>query len=137
MAVAIILLMDPGSFYGLSFHEWAGLIIGLMFILHKILNWDWIKKVTISFFRKAPARARINYTLDILLLAGMVMMILSGMAIARTINFSWLHLDGSRMFWRTMHTSSTFITFALFGIHVGFHWNWIRQRFNFKRIKNV
>ena len=30
--------MDPRSFYGLGFHEWAGLIIGIFFILHKVLN---------------------------------------------------------------------------------------------------
>lgn len=30
----MLLLMDPGSFYGISFHEWAGLAIGLFFILH-------------------------------------------------------------------------------------------------------
>jgi hypothetical protein len=136
LAIVMLLLMDPRSFYGISFHEWAGLVIGLFFILHKILNWDWIKKVTLSFFRKTPWRARVNYFLDILLLAGLVLMILSGIGIARTIDFSWLNLGGTRMFWRTMHTSSTFITLALFGIHAGLHWNWIRQRFNFKKAKN-
>lgn len=29
----MLLLMDPRSFYGLAFHEWAGLIIGIFFIL--------------------------------------------------------------------------------------------------------
>jgi hypothetical protein len=125
--------MDPRSFYGLGFHEWAGLIIGLFFILHKILNWGWIKKVTILFFSTTTWRARINYILDVILLAGLVLMILSGIAIARTINFSWLHMGGSPMFWRIMHVSSSFITLALFGLHLGLHWNWVLQRFNFKR----
>jgi hypothetical protein len=136
VTIVMLLLMDPGSFYGLSFHEWAGLIIGLFFILHKILNWGWIKKVTLGFFTKCSGKARFNYVLDILLLAGITLMILSGIAIAHTIDFSWLNLGGSRMFWRMMHTSSCYITLALFGIHLGLHWNWVLQRLNLKKAKN-
>jgi len=136
ITIAMLLLMDPRSFYGLAFHEWAGLIIGIFFILHKILNWGWIKKVTVGFFRKCPARARFNYVVDILLLAGITLMILSGIAIARTIDFSWLNLGGSGMFWRVMHTSSSFITLALFGIHLGLHWNWVLILLHLKKSKN-
>ncbi|MFN8241764.1 MAG: DUF4405 domain-containing protein [Bacteroidales bacterium] len=136
LTLVMLLLMDPRSFYGLPFHEWAGLAIGLFFILHKLLNWGWIKRVTILFFRNTTWRARINYLLDVVLLAGLVLMILSGMAIARTIDFTWLNLGGSPMFWRVMHTSSSFITLALFGIHLGLHWNWVLQRFHLKNVKN-
>ena len=134
LLIVMLLLMDPRSFYGLEFHEWAGLIIGLFFILHKALNWSWIKKVTVCFFKSSPGRARLNYILDVLLLAGMVLMILSGIAIARTIDFSWMNLGGSGMFWRVMHTSSSFITLALFGIHLGLHWKWVQLRFKFKKV---
>lgn len=133
LILVMLLLMDPRSFYGLPFHEWAGLVIGIFFILHKILNWTWIKKVTVGFFKRAPWRARWNYVLDVLLLAGLVLMILSGIAIARAIDFSWLHLGGSRMFWRIMHTSSSFLTLALFGIHLGLHWKWVLVRLHLKR----
>lgn len=136
LTIVMLLLMDPRSFYGLGFHEWAGLIIGLFFFLHKALNWSWIKKVTVSFIKRCSGRARLNYVLDILLLAGMVLMILSGIAIARTIDFSWLNLGGNRFFWRVMHTSSSYLTLALFGIHLGLHWHWVKQRFNFKKVKN-
>ena len=134
LTVVMLLLMDPRSFYGLSFHEWAGLIIGIFFLLHKALNWTWIKKVTVSFLKSSPGRARLNYILDVLLLAGMILMILSGIAIAHTIDFSWLNLGGSRIFWRVMHTSSSLITLALFGIHLGLHWKWVLVRLNLKKI---
>lgn len=133
LALVMLLLMDPHSFYGLSFHEWAGLAIGLFFIVHKILNWSWIKKVTVCFLKKTAWRARLNYILDVLLLAGMILMILSGTAMAKTIDFSWLDIGGSRMFWRVMHTSSSFITLILFGIHLGLHWNWVLQRLTLKK----
>mgnify|MGYP001774499454 CR=1 FL=1 len=92
------------------------------------------KKVTVCFLRSSPNRARLNYILDVLLLAGVVLMILSGIAIARTIDFSWMNLGGSGMFWRVMHTSSSFITLALFGIHLGLHWKWVQLRFKFKKV---
>ncbi len=134
LLIVMLLLMDPRSFYGLGFHEWAGLIIGLFFFLHKALNWGWIKKVTVCFLKSSPRRARLNYVLDVLLLAGMILMILSGIAIARSIDFSWLNLGGSRMFWRVMHTSSSFITLALFAIHLGLHWKWVLQRVRIKTV---
>jgi hypothetical protein len=136
ITIAMILLMDPRSFFGLPFHEWAGLIIGIFFILHKVLNWGWIKKVTVSFFSKCPGKARFNYVLDVLLLAGITLMILSGIAISHTIDFSWLKPGGSHVFWRVMHTSSSFITFGLFGIHLGLHWNWVMQRLDVKKSDN-
>jgi predicted ferric reductase len=136
LAIVFLLLMDPRSFYGLSFHEWGGLIIVLFFFLHKFVNWGWIKKVTISFFRKTPGKARLNYFLDVLLLAGLTLITLSGLAISRTIDFSWLNLGGSHIFWRVMHTSSSLLVLALFGIHLGLHWKWVLQRLNFKKQKN-
>jgi hypothetical protein len=137
LTIVMLLLMDPRSFYGLAFHEWAGLIIGIFFILHKILNWIWIKKVTILFFTRASGRARLNYLLDLLLLAGLVSMIISGIAISRTIDFSWINLEGSPQFWRAFHSSSSLITLVLFGIHLGLHWKWVLKRLNVKSISNV
>jgi len=134
--IVMLLLMDPRSFYSLVFHEWAGLIIGIFFILHKILNWGWIKRVTLLFFGSTTWRARMNYLLDIILLAGLVLMILSGIAISRTIDFSWLNLGGSPRFWRVIHTSSSLITLVLFGIHLGLHWAWVQRIFKLKTVIN-
>jgi len=136
LAIVFLLLMDPRSFLNLPFHEWAGLIIGLFFLLHKILNWSWIKKVTLSFFNRVHIKARVNYLLDVLLLAGIILIILSGIAISRTIDFSWLQLGGSHFFWRAMHVSSSMFVLVLFGVHLGLHWKWVLQRLNLKKIRN-
>jgi len=136
LAIVFLLLMDPRSFYGLSFHEWAGLIIVLFFFLHKFVNWGWIKKLTVRFFNKVPGKARLNYVIDILLLAGITLITLSGIAISRTIDFSWLNLSGSQGFWRIMHTSSSLLVLALFGVHLGLHWRWILQRLKIKKQRN-
>ena len=136
LAIVFLLLMDPRSFFGLSFHEWAGLIIVLFFFLHKYVNWGWIKILTVRFFSSIPGKARINYLLDILLLIGLVLITLSGIAISRTIDFSWINLGDNHMFWRVMHTSSSLLVLALFGIHLGLHWRWVIQRLTVKKQKN-
>jgi hypothetical protein len=136
LLIVILLLMDTRSIFNQPFHEWGGLIVGALFILHKLLNWSWIKKVTVLFFKGTTWRARLNYIIDVIMLIGLILIILSGIAMAKTINFSWMNLGGSHVFWKTLHTSSSLITFAFFGIHLGLHWNWVLHRLNFKTTKN-
>jgi hypothetical protein len=100
------------------------------------VNWGWIKKLTLRFFSSVPGKARINYLMDILLLIGLVLITLSGIAISRTIDFSWINLGENHMFWRVMHTSSSLLVLALFGIHLGLHWRWVLQRITLKKEKN-
>ncbi len=130
LTAAYLLLMDPRSFYGLVFHEWAGLIICVFFILHLVLDWKFVTGVTLRFFRKLPARTRVNYILDVLLLVGVILVVWSGLPIARVIDFSWMGFDREGMrFWRLMHTSISMVVLVLTGLHLGLHWNWVLARF--------
>ena len=128
LLLTFLLLMDPVSFYGLTFHEWAGLIIGAFFILHILLSWGFVWAVTLGFFGKARGRARLNYVLDVLLLVGVAGAIYSGLPIARVIDFSWMGFGGNMHFWRTLHTSSSMIVLLVLGVHLGLHWNWVVAR---------
>jgi hypothetical protein len=128
--VTTLLLMDPRSFYGLTFHEIAGLIICLFYILHIIVNWIWVKGVTVRLFKNATGKARFNYTIDWLMLIGVFLIILSGLPIAKIIDFSWMGFDRQNMmFWRLMHTSISMLVIVITGIHMALHWNWITNYF--------
>ena len=70
LMVIFLFLMDAKSLFGVWFHEWAGLIICLFYILHMALNWNWIKESTKRLFRKLPVKVRLNYMMDVLLLVG-------------------------------------------------------------------
>lgn len=122
--------MDDNSFYGVGFHEWAGLIICLFYILHKALNWGWIKETTVRLFGRIPWRVRLNYIIDVLLLIGFTLIVISGMAISKNIDFSWVGFDqDNRMIYRSMHTSISMLTLIIAGIHLGLHWDWVMARF--------
>jgi hypothetical protein len=132
--VVFLFLMDDKSFLGEWFHEWAGLCVCLFFILHKALNWNWIKESTKRLFGRIPGKVRLNYIMDFLLLIGFTLIIWSGMAISKDINFSWLGFDPDhRMIYRSMHTSVSMLTLIIAGIHLGLHWDWVVARV--KRLK--
>jgi hypothetical protein len=129
LLAAFLLLMDPRSFYGLTFHEWAGLAIGAFFIVHILLSWGFVRTITLGFFGHARQRPRVNYVLDVVLLLSMGAAIVSGLPIARTMDFSWMGFSrSSTLFWRTLHTSSSMITLVLVGVHLGLHWSWVVAR---------
>ena len=128
--ITFLFLMDEWSFLGITFHEIAGLVICLFYILHKALNWKFIKETTCRLFGKIPGRSRIHYILDVLLLVGFTLIIISGMGIAKTMDFSWLGFTKENfIIWRFMHTSISMIVLILVGVHVGIHWNWVMARF--------
>ena len=130
LTIAFLLLMDPQSFYGLVFHEWAGLIICIFFVLHIAFDWKWVKTFTVRFFRKMPGRVRLNYVLDVFLLIGITAVVVSGLPIARIFDFSWLGFErGNNTFWRTLHTSSSMIVLVAMAVHLGLHWKWVVARF--------
>jgi hypothetical protein len=132
LAVAFIALMDPRSVGGIAVHEWAGLVICVFFILHKALSWKWITSVTVGLFTRVGWRTRLNYLLDVLLLIGMTGIVLSGIKIAKTIDFAWFPIGGSTGLWRTLHASASMLSLAVVGAHVGLHWDWIRACFTGK-----
>ena len=130
LAVVTLLLMDPKAFFGQWFHEIAGLAICLFYILHKALNWTWIKVTTKKLLGKAPGKSKVNYVMDLLLLVGFTLIIISGMATSKLINFSFLGFDrDNMMIYKSMHTSISMLVLAIAGIHLGLHWNWVTARF--------
>lgn len=129
--VVFLILMDPKAYLGDWFHEWAGLLIGLFFILHKLLNWNWIKEVSKKLFGRVPGRVRLNYILDVLLFISFIFIIWSGMEIAETIDFSWLGIERGQksMIWKSLHGSLSALVIIILGVHIGLHWDWVAARF--------
>lgn len=134
LAVTIATKMDEWSVLGIAFHETVGLVLCLFYILHIVLNWNFVKGVTLSF-GKVARKNQINYVLDVLLLLCFTLVIVSGMALAKYLDFAWLGFKSSR-FWMTMHVSGAMIIVMLVGIHVGLHWDWVLTRFRWSKWGN-
>ncbi|MGE5397237.1 MAG: hypothetical protein ACM3MK_06825 [Chitinophagales bacterium] len=123
MTLSLIFMMVP-KVIGQDLHELVGIIIGVIFLIHIVLNWRWIKTKTLNFFRRLSFRIRLIYILNILVFLGFAAIILSGINISETINFSFLGISrGGGMGWKVLHTSATYFTFLISAIHTGLNFS--------------
>lgn len=126
MAIVFLLLFNKNAIAGMTFHEIAGLIIGLAFLIHILLNFKWIKKVTVKFFSpKMKLKTRIGYIVDLLLLIDMALIIGTGISISKVI-FSGIFKSAGN---QSLHISLSYLALLLIGIHVGLHWSWVMNVF--------
>lgn len=106
---------------GISLHQWLGLAITILALVHLILHWDWVTAIFTRFFMKSSARARIYLLLDILIMLGAAVMVETGLVIS-----TWFNLDlPNYADWLDIHIYSSVITLGITVVKLGLHWRWI------------
>lgn len=104
-------------------HEIVGVLIALLFILHNTLNRRWYRSIgkgDLLLLR------RIGIAINLLLAFMMLLATVTGVFISRTL---FLPISVSGHLWvHELHTLSSYAAFILCGIHLGFHWNALRER---------
>jgi hypothetical protein len=124
MAIVFALLFNHRVVTGLNFHEIAGLAIGVLFIVHILLNRKWISRVSRKLFcSQVKTKTKIGYVVDALLLLSMAFILVSGIGISKIL-FPSNRLSSVPSL-RGLHVSAAYFALALIGIHVGLHWKWI------------
>ena len=115
---AILLLLMTYEMIGQALHEWLGIAIFALFILHHILNGGFYKNI----FKGKYSPIRIFQTI---MFAGVMLAMLgsavSGVIISRHA-LKFLPISGGRSFGRTLHMLSAYWGFILMSLHLGFHW---------------
>jgi hypothetical protein len=105
-------------------HEWVGVSILVLFLIHNILNKRWYKNI----FSGTYNRRRIVMTaVNLLLLLTMAVLIITGLLHSRTV-LAFLHLPGGMMI-RLIHTSAAWLGIILIAVHIGLHWGMIMNTF--------
>lgn len=124
MAVTFVLFFNKQVLGGLTFHEIAGLVIAVLFFTHVLLNWQWVKKVTVKLFdRKLPLKTKFGYFLNVLLLVTMTFIMISGIFISRVV-FPNINV-GNEQWFKISHISISFLVLILVAAHIGLHWKWV------------
>ncbi|MGE7758526.1 DUF4405 domain-containing protein [Peribacillus sp. NPDC097895] len=124
MAVTFVLFFNKQVLGGLTFHEIAGLAIAVFFFTHVLLNWQWVKKVTIKIFdRRLPLATKFGYFLNVMLLMTMTFIMISGIFISRVV-FPNINV-GNEQWFKISHISISFLALILVAAHVGLHWKWV------------
>lgn len=118
ITVALLLLMTY-ELIGQVAHEWIGIGIFVLFLIHHILNGKWSKNLLKG---KYTAPRIIQTVLVVLVLLSTVGSMASGVILSRHA-LSFLPISGGRAFARNLHMISVYWGFVFMSLHLGFHWN--------------
>ncbi|MCH5257337.1 MAG: DUF4405 domain-containing protein [Lachnospiraceae bacterium] len=115
----VLLLLMSYSLVGEAMHEWLGIVLFALFILHHILNSKWSK----SLFKGKYTPYRILQTVLVgLALCSMLGSMVSSIILSRYA-LSFLPITGGQSWARTLHMLSAYWGFIFISLHLGLHWN--------------
>lgn len=116
---AVLLLLMAYELVGQAAHEWIGIGMLVLFIIHHSLNWSWIRNILKGRYNAV----RIMQTgVVVLILCAMAGSMISGVILSRHA-LSFLPIKGGRSFARNLHMISAYWGFVLMSVHLGFHWS--------------
>jgi hypothetical protein len=122
---AFLLIGFLAAFYldltGLPIHQWLGVGLVILTIVHFINHWDWVKNVVQRFFGKTSNRTRTYALIDLFLMLGFVLIIETGLVISTWFNLQLTNYN----LWRDIHVYSSISTLVLTVIKISMHWQWI------------
>lgn len=123
LLVAYTLAYSLG-FTGIATHEWLGIGLGVVLLVHLTLHWDWVIRTTTKLLRRG-GRERFIWLVNLLLLGSMTLCIASGILISQVaLPRLGITLPASS-FWRQMHGTTAILTLILVPIHAALRWRWI------------
>lgn len=120
MTLALLLLMAYGL-VGEAAHEWLGMGMFALFLLHHLLNRRWIRAVPQG--RYAPPRI-VQTVLTLLLLLTMLGSMVSGVIVSRYV-FPFQAGFGLTSWAEKLHMLCAYWGFVLMSLHLGMHWNMV------------
>jgi len=123
LLVAYTLAYSLG-FTGIAVHEWLGIGLGVVLLVHLTLHWDWVIRTTQKLLRR-NGRERFIWLVNLLLLVSMTLCIASGILISEVaLPALGIALPASS-FWRQVHGTTATLTLILVPIHAALRWRWI------------
>lgn len=115
----ILLLLMAYELIGQAVHEWLGIGMFLLFMVHHILNSNWTGNV----FKGKYTLYRVMQTmLVVLVLLSMLGSMVSGAILSRHA-LSFLPIEGGYSLARTVHLISGYWGLVFMSLHLGFHWS--------------
>ncbi|MCM1532810.1 MAG: DUF4405 domain-containing protein [Ruminococcus flavefaciens] len=117
----LFLLVMAYHITGNGVHEWLGISLFVLFLLHHALNIRWY---TSLFKGKWTVIRAFQTILNLLLTVDMLLIMLSGIMLSREV-FGFLHIIKGTMLARRMHMVTTAWGYLLMAMHLGYHWGMV------------
>jgi cytochrome b len=110
---------------GETVHEWLGVGIIAVIILHILLHWQWVTNITRRFFQQIKTEPRINYLVNVAIFISFTTVIFSGLMMSRSV-LPFFGLEAATTpFWKMLHSQASDVTLWLVAFHVALHWQWL------------
>lgn len=124
VALAVYLVVANPALTGIGAHEWLGLGLLLVFLVHCVAHVDWVGSA-VSGFRCASWGTRGNLVLDALILMAFATVTVSGLCVSGAVLPAMgLYAEGY-FFWDPLHSIAAKVLLALLLLHVVMHGKWI------------
>ena len=107
MTAALLLLM-AFELVGRQAHEWSGIVMFVLFVIHHILNRKWT--------------GHLLRLLAVLILICMLSSMVSGIVLSEYV-FEAFSIRGGWSWARILHMLAAYWGFVLMSLHLGIHWN--------------
>lgn len=117
LSVAFVTANLPGL-TGVPIHEWLGVAVALVFLVHCALHLDWIVAALKSDNKKNAAMRVIYIVLDAVTLILLAVCTLSGILISGTVLPSLGLFASGYYFWNPLHALSAKALLAVVVVHV-------------------
>jgi hypothetical protein len=122
--VSLVLLLEP-RFAGLAVHEWLGLAVIPLIIIHILYAWRWIATMAARLCEKDAWRSRVNVLLNTLLFITFVVTTFSGLMTSfialPAVGIAPVNYEG----WGILHDRWAVYVQVLAGLHIALNWGWI------------
>ena len=115
----ILLLLMAYSVVGEVAHEWLGIGMFVLLILHHFLNSRWSRNLCKGKY--TPSRI-LQTALVVLVLISMLGSMISGIVLSRHA-LAFLPITGGQSWARTLHMLSAYWGFVFISLHLGLHWS--------------
>lgn len=112
---------------GISIHEWLSLAIVVPSLVHLIINWDWVMRVSTRLLGKIKMASKLNLGVDTLLFGSTVTVMLSGLMVSHVISAAVGVSRAAGGLWSAVHSLSAIATIVLLVFHLGLHIAWISR----------
>lgn len=125
--LVVFTLVYSIGFTGQSVHEWLGVAIGVVLLVHLTLHWDWVVRVSRNLVSRR-GRAKLPWLINLLLLVSMTLCVMSGIYISVVVLPDLgvsVGAPNAFGFWRRLQSLTANITLILVPIHVAMDWRWI------------
>ena len=122
----IFLVTTAPQFTGIGIHEWLGIALAGVTIVHLVRNWAWLVATATKLIQ--PGTTLHNKTsigLNIVLFVLFTLLVYSGLAISESI-MPWLGVTWlANADWSRLHNLFSTLMVVAMAAHIAFHWNWI------------